>query len=122
MHFIKPILISSVLFLVFDIAFLSLNKEMFSQMVTKIQRFSMKINYFSAIVCYFFLLFVLYYFILREKKTPFEAFLLGLCVYGVFETTNASIFKNWDIRIVLMDTLWGGVLFFLTTYFTYLLL
>jgi hypothetical protein len=122
MHFIKPILISSVLFLVFDIAFLSLNKDVFSQMVTKIQRFSMKMNYFSAIACYFFLLFLLYYFILREKKTPFEAFLLGLCVYGVFETTNASIFKNWDIRIVLMDTLWGGVLFFLTTYFTYLLL
>lgn len=122
MNWIKPIFISSILFVLFDVCFLYLNKDNFSMMITKIQRFSMKMNYFSAIACYLFLLFVLYYFILREKKTPFDAFLLGLCIYGVFETTNLAIFKNWEIRLALMDTLWGGILFFLTTYFTYYLL
>lgn len=122
MNCVKPIFISAILFVLFDVLFLYLNKEQFSSMITKIQRFSMKLNYFSAILCYFFLLFVLYYFILREKKSPFDAFILGLCIYGVFETTNLAIFKNWDIRIAFMDTLWGGVLFFLTTYFTYSLL
>ena len=122
MNPVKPILISSILFVLFDVCFLYLNKDNFSIMVTKIQRFSIKINYFSAIICYFFLLFALYYFILREKKSPFDAFLLGLCIYGVFETTNLSIFKHWDMRVAAMDTLWGGVLFFLTTYFTYYLL
>jgi uncharacterized membrane protein len=122
MNRVKPILISAFLFVLFDVCFLYLNKEKFSMMVTKIQRFSMKMNYFSAIICYLFLLFVLYYFILREKKSPFDAFLLGLCIYGTFETTNLAIFKNWDMQVAFMDTLWGGVLFFLTTYFTYSLL
>lgn len=48
-----------------------------------------------------------------------EAFLLGLVIYGVYETTTYSVLKNWKISTVITDTLWGGVLFYLTTFFTY---
>jgi uncharacterized membrane protein len=66
-----------------------------------------------------FLIFGLYFFILREKKTPLEAFIFGIVVYGVYETTTYALLKNWKITTVITDTLWGGVLFYLTTFFTY---
>jgi uncharacterized membrane protein len=56
------------------------------------------------------------YFILREKRPILDAFLLGVMVYGVFETTSFVMFDNWTVPIILMDTLWGGVLFASTTY------
>ena len=34
----------------------------------------------------------------------------------VFETTNLAIFKKWDPIIGFIDTIWGGILFLLTTY------
>jgi uncharacterized membrane protein len=45
-----------------------------------------------------------------------EAFLLGIVIYGVYETTNYALFKNWSILTVFMDTLWGGILFASTCY------
>ena len=41
------------------------------------------------------LLFVIYKFIILERKSPNDAFLLGFCIYGIFDFTNiASVIKN----------------------------
>jgi uncharacterized membrane protein len=32
------------------------------------------------------------------------------------------LLKKWELSIAIMDTLWGGILFTLTTYFTYQIL
>ena len=32
--------------------------------------------------------------------------------------TNYAIFKKWNMTAVIMDTLWGGILFSLTRYLT----
>lgn len=40
-------------------------------------------------------------------------------VYGVYETTNYSIINKWEMTAVIMDTLWGGVLFAATTGIVY---
>ena len=61
------------------------------------------------------------YFILEPKKSVYEAMILGLVIYGVYETTNYAILKNWKLTTVILDGLWGSILFGLTTYFTYLL-
>ena len=61
---------------------------------------------------------LLYFFILRDKRGPAEAFLLGFCVYGIYDGTNYAIFKNWPIQFAIMDTVWGGVLFATTTWLT----
>lgn len=74
----------------------------------------------SAIACYIFLLFGLYYFILENHRSPLEAMLLGLVIYGVYETTTYALLKNWKLQTVIIDTLWGGTLFYFTTYFTYI--
>jgi len=79
-------------------------------------------DYLSAALCYIFLIYGLYYFIIKDNKKINDAFLLGLFVYGVYELTNKSLLKDWSYKTVITDTLWGGVLFSLTTYLTYYIL
>ena len=57
------------------------------------------------------------YFIIIPKKSHIDAFVLGLVIYGVYEGTNYAILKKWPLKIVIMDTLWGGILFALTSFF-----
>jgi uncharacterized membrane protein len=73
-----------------------------------------KLNYTAMIICYGFILFSYYYFIYLPKKGMMDAFLLGLVIYGIYETTNWAIFEKWPIGLVIMDTLWGGILYSLT--------
>ena len=37
----------------------------------------------------------------------------------VYETTNKAIIKNWTWKTVMIDGIWGGILFSLTTFLTY---
>ena len=76
----------------------------------------MEVNFLGAAICYIILIFGLNYFIIEPKKGVYDAFFLGILIYGVYETTNYSLFKNWSILTVLIDTLWGGVLFAATTF------
>ena len=116
---IFTIFISTFYFLVLDFLFLYWNRDVFEKQVIQVQRVSLQMKPFGAILCYLFLIFGLYFFILRENKTPLEAFLFGIVVYGVYETTTYTLLKNWKITTVITDTLWGGVLFYLTTFLTY---
>ena len=59
------------------------------------------------------------YFIIKDKRSIADAFLLGFAIYAVFDLTNMVIFKKWDLMTSLMDMTWGGVLFASTTYLTY---
>jgi uncharacterized membrane protein len=50
-----------------------------------------------------------------------DAFLLGLVIYGVSETTNWALFDKWSLITVIIDTLWGATLFGLTTFIVHLI-
>ena len=67
-------------------------------------------------LCYIFLIFGLNYFIIKPGHSVKDAFLLGLLIYVVFETTNKALFSNWSWLTVLIDSLWGGILFATVTY------
>ena len=92
---------------------------LFAKMVKGIQKDEMKINMFGAIGSYLLLILVLYKFIIVERKSPSDAFLLGFCIYGIFDLTNIAIFKNYKLLPALLDTIWGGILFYIVTKFTY---
>ena len=74
---------------------------------------------YAAVACYLVLAFAINYFIIKDKKSVVDAFLLGFVIYGVFDLTNMVIFKKWDLMLTIMDMVWGGVLFATTTYLTY---
>jgi uncharacterized membrane protein len=109
-------LISAILFVVIDFIYLNLIKKYFESQVKKVQGSQLQVNFLGAILCYIFLIFGLNYFIIKSKRTPYDAFLLGILIYGVFETTNYALFKNWSILTVILDTLWGGTLFAVVTF------
>jgi uncharacterized membrane protein len=111
----------SMLFL--DSLYLSnIGGPMFNNMVKKIQKDDMKLNIYGAIGAYILMILALYKFIIVDRKSPNDAFILGICIYGVFDFTNYAIFKNYSMLIGLLDMLWGGILYYIVTMFTYKLL
>jgi uncharacterized membrane protein len=114
-------LASAIIFVVIDFIYLNLIKDFFGKQIKSVQGSEIKVNLLGVALCYIFLIIGINYFIIKPRKSVQDAFLLGLIIYGVYETTNYALFKNWSIVTVIMDTLWGGVLFALTTYLVNLL-
>jgi len=114
-------LLAAVLLVVLDSVYLNLVKQYYNYQIKSVQGSDMKINLSAAILCYVFLVFGINYFIIREKKSVLDAFLLGLTIYAVYELTSMALLKKWSWLTVIMDTTWGGILFALTTYLVYLI-
>lgn len=110
------LLISSIILIVIDFAYLRLIKNYFNIQIKKVQGSPIEINYLGVMLCYLFLIIGINYFIIKPRKSVSDAFLLGIIIYGVFETTNLALFKNWSAFTVVVDTLWGGILFASTTF------
>jgi len=110
-----------IVFLSLDFIFLYSMRSIFNKQVMAVQGSPVVFDIYAAILCYIALIFGIYYFIIREKKSILEAFLLGFIIYAVYETTTLAILKNWTYKTAIIDTLWGGVLFALTTFIVYAL-
>ena len=115
----KEVLISSIVMLILDFFYLSNSGPSFNKIVKKIQGEEIKFKLNGAIVCYIALVFSLNYFVINKKKNIQDAFILGVCIYTVYESTNHAIFKEWNGLPIYIDSVWGGILFSLTTYLTY---
>ena len=109
-------LLSAIVMISLDFVYLNVMKGYFGNQVKNVQGTALKINYFGMAICYIFLITGLNYFIIKPRKSVTDAFLFGLVIYGVYETTNYALFSNWSMISVIIDTLWGGLLFASTTY------
>jgi len=90
----------------------------FSKIIKKITNEDIKFN-ILGLLSYVFIIYGLYYFIIKENKTYYDAFILGLVIYGTYDFTNIGIFKDYDIYTGIIDTIWGGILLSLTTVIYY---
>jgi uncharacterized membrane protein len=118
---LKQVTISAVAMLLLDFIYLSTLSDFFNKIIFSIQGSKIKLNAVGAILCYILLIGGLNYFIISRRKSLQEAFILGIVIYGVYETTNLALLKKWSPKAVVVDTLWGGILFALTTKITYML-
>lgn len=110
--------ISTAIFLILiDSIYLTLMKDYFNNQIKQVQGSPIQMNLYGTILCYILLIFGLYYFIIKDNRTLLDAFILGIVIYGVYELTTIALLKNWNVKTVIIDTLWGGILFVLTTYF-----
>jgi uncharacterized membrane protein len=114
-------LVSAIIFIITDFVYLNIIKDYFLNQIKIVQGSEAKVNYLGVALCYIFLIAGINYFIIKPRKSVSDAFLLGIVIYGVYETTNYALFKNWSIITVIIDTLWGGLLFAFTTYIVNLL-
>lgn len=101
--------------LVLDGIYLFAMQNYFHNQIKCVQGSGIELNVYASIGVYILIVFGLYYFIIREKKGVFDAFLLGIVIYGIYELTSLALLKEWSVKTVVMDSLWGGVLFALTT-------
>ena len=110
------LLISAIIFVVLDSIYLNLIKDYFLKQINLVQKSPIKLDFLAILLCYIFLIFGINYFIIQPNRSIQDAFILGIIIYGVYETTNKALLTKWSWLTVIMDTLWGGILFALTTY------
>lgn len=108
-------LLSAIIFVTIDFIYLNFITPYFKNQIEKVQKTPLKINILGTLLCYIFLIYGLNYFIIQSKRSAYDAFLLGIVIYGVYETTNYALLSNWSFLFVFIDTLWGGTLFAITT-------
>ena len=114
------LIISSILLVLIDSVYLSMiGKPLFEKTVAAIQGSKLVVNMPPAIFTYILMAIILNDFIISANKPAFDAFILGFCAYGIFDFTNLAIFKNYTLKTAIMDTLWGAILFYITTLITY---
>ena len=118
---IKPVAIAAITMLMLDGVYLNAMSTQYGEQIAKVQRTALTIKMSGVVACYLFLIIGLYYFILKENRSVFDAFLLGIVIYGVYDTTTYALFKHWSPVLAITDTLWGGTLFALTTAAVYYL-
>ena len=115
-NLIKTILILPII----DFIYLTLISSYFKKQISDVQGTEMNFRLLPTILCYIALVAAIYIFVINTNDTNenkiFKAFILGLCIYAVYEMTNYALLDKWNIRTVVIDTLWGGVLFALTTF------
>uniref|UniRef100_A0A6C0B833 DUF2177 family protein n=1 Tax=viral metagenome TaxID=1070528 RepID=A0A6C0B833_9ZZZZ len=116
---LKKLFVSTLLFIAIDAMYLYSSKKTFEDQIVKVQRVIMQMRIEGAVLCYLVLVFGINYFIIQPKNSVFDAFVLGVVIYAVYETTNYATLKKWSESMVVIDSLWGGILFALTTYLTY---
>ena len=112
-------LLTAIIFVVLDGVYLNLVKNVFNKQIKSIQGTDIQINYIYTAITYIFLIFGLNYFIIRRNRSVKDAALLGLTIYAVYEFTNLALFKNWSIVLGIADTIWGALLYGLTTAIVY---
>ena len=114
---LKAILTISIL----DYIYLNTTSSIFYKLIGTIQNSPLKLRMYSTIIVYILIFLMWIIFIYNQtdkftfKENIFRAFLLGMCTYGIYDFTNMAIFKDWTINVAIMDTIWGGVLYSLTT-------
>ena len=119
---LKEILITALVYLSIDIVYLKTNTKVFQTYFRRIQMSRLTFKTKPAIATYLLLVFGLYYFIIKDRKSLVDAFLLGVLVYGVYDFTNYATLKRWTFAFSMQDTLWGGTVFTISTFIIYKIL
>ena len=104
-------LVGSAALLALDSVYLGISKTSWRKMVTDIQGSDLEVRILPAIGVYILMSFALHYFVIKQSRSIYDAALLGFIIYGVFDLTNAALFKKYKFLPALVDMIWGAILF-----------
>ena len=119
----NKITISIFTILILDYFYLNGNKKYFNNIFTKIQG-SLIIKPIPTFFVYIMIIVSINYFILQKykkltKQVLIDSFFLGFFIYSIYDLTNLATIKKWPLKLVIMDALWGGLLYLITTYIVF---
>ena len=93
----------------------SMTPLLYKQVFSDIQRAPMKPNMTYAMMAYVLILISIVYICIPLSKVYSHAWiafgLVGLCLYGIYNTTSAAVFTKYPLDMVIIDTLWGFICF-----------
>ena len=104
------LLVLFVSFVALDALFFWVNQTFLDKVIRSVQGKPTNVRVAGALLCYVALTLLMYFTLSLDYLKTFG---LGAGVYAVYEGTNYAIFEKWPASMVLIDTVWGGVLFVL---------
>ena len=120
---LKHILISTTTLLLLDILWIYFfmgNK--YKIMIKNIQGSDMKVNIIYASIAYILMIIGLNYIVLplldinniTFKNCMTTGFLFGIILYGVYDFTIGAVLNKWDMKLAVIDVIWGGFVYFMS--------
>ncbi len=124
MDFIKTYIVSLIVIGIIDVPVISqVMSPMWKKMIEDIQVTPFTVKTYAAFVAYLLLALGLSMFSLPKirkehifRDSVVYGGLLGIIIYGVFDFTNLAIIQKYNLKIALIDMVWGGILFTLSSY------
>ena len=120
---IKQLIVALILFLVIDALYLGAVSGEWNKLLLRVQRAPLTLKVLPAIGVYVLIFCSWYYFVyssyLKHNSVNLatkSAFILGFTTYGIYGLTNMAIINQWRMKHVIMDTLWGSILYTAVTY------
>ena len=120
----KRFIYSSLIFTIIDLLWIKYYMGgKYEVMVNQIQGSDMIVNTKIAACAYLVLCFALNYFVIpyvtkNDCRLWTHSFIFGLVLYAVYDFTCGAVFHKWDKKLMIIDILWGGLVFVLTNYLT----
>jgi len=120
----KNYIISIIVLLILDIIWISLYMgKQYKKQINNIQNNVLTPKYTYAMFAYFLMTIGLIQFVIpniKKENRLYDSFkygfVFGLIVYGIYDFTCATIFKDWDIKLAFIDVIWGGFVYFIAAY------
>lgn len=102
---------TAIILLAIDTVYLLTGGIFVRRMLERIQMRQLDFRYMAAIPVYLAMAYML-----LQTTSYTQAALYGLCIYTVYDMTNYAIFSGYDIKIAIMDMIWGALLFVFARY------
>ena len=118
-EFIKTYIVSLIVIGIIGIPVISqIMSPMWKNMIENIQVSEFVVKKYSAFIAYILLALGLSVYSIPKISEDnilgdsiIYGGLLGLIIYGVFDFTNLAIINKYNLKIAIIDTIWGGILF-----------
>lgn len=111
----KEAVVAIVASLLLDYAWFGIMYSTYKALIESVQKTPFIARYVFVAAAYLFIAGLLVVFALPLfDLSRWYPFLLGALTYGMFNFTNLAIFDKYALSTGLTDTVWGGVMFFLS--------
>ena len=122
-------IIATLILLILDFTWITffMGKQ-YNSLITKIQTVDMKPKLYFAAISYILMVLGLNIFVLpnvSKENALIDSikygFIFGIILYGVYDFTAAAVLDKWNIQLAIIDVLWGGFVFFISSYLSTIL-
>lgn len=121
---IKANIIATVTLLLLDFLWIGMFMgKQYQNQILDIQGSKMIAKPWSAFLAYALMVIGLNLFVMPRIRKGHEledslmyGFVFGIILYGVYDFTAGAVLKKWNLKLALIDIIWGGFVYFISAY------